>query len=197
MKLKKSDITKIVVAFALSFLFLFTALYSYRESYEYIYELTFISNFSTGVFLLVAGITGLCNRALPQFLFLDFTLLLLIVFGVSLFAFADFNFEGGFLFLHAINPPLMLAYYLFFTNQPHTKWQLISTVLILPAIYLIFAVVYGMNTGNYIYFFLNYKEYGVGYTILFVFGILIGLVAVSTGIYFLNKVIHKRFLKNI
>lgn len=67
----------------------------------------------------------------------------------------------------------------------------------MPTAYLIFALLFGAITGNYIYFFLDYAKYGVGYTILFILGILMGLIAVSFGLYFLNRLIHKHILKNI
>ncbi len=190
-------ITKISAAFALSFIFVFTALYSYRGDFEYVYELTYLSNLLTGLFLLVAGIFLLFNKSVPQFLYLDFTILLLIVFGVCMAFVAEFNFEGGFVFLHIVNPLLMLAFFLFCANQSKVKRQYLFTVVAMPLVYLIFALIFGMVTDNYIYFFLDYTEYGVGNTVLFVLGILAGLILVSLGLYYLNKLIHKHILKNI
>lgn len=194
---KTLRIIKICFAFALAFVFVFTAIYSYADDLKYTYELTFLSNISTGLFLLVVGILWLCNKSVPQFLFLDFTILLLIVFGVCMAFVAEFNFAGGFAFLHIVNPLLMLAFYLFLSNQSKIKWQFLFTILAMPIIYMIFALIFGATTGNYIYFFLDYTKYGVGYTLLFVLGIAVGLVAVGTGLYFLNRQIHKRILKSI
>lgn len=194
---KVSKAIKISSAFAFSFVLIFTALYSYCSDIKYAYELTFLSNLLTGLFLLSVGILWLCNKSVPQFLFLDFTILLLIVFGVCMAFVAEFNFEGGFAFLHIVNPLLMFVFYLFLSNQTKVKWQFLFTVLVMPIAYLIFALIFGATTGNYIYFFLDYSKYGVGYTILFVSGILTGLIAVSVGLYFLNGLIHKHILKNI
>ena len=58
---------------------------------------------------------------MPQILFLDFTILLLIVFGVCMAFVAEFNFEGGFAFLHIVNPLLMFIFYLFLSNQTKVK----------------------------------------------------------------------------
>lgn len=188
---------KVITAIALAFIFIFTAVYSYRNSFEYTYELTFLSNFSTGIFLLLAGIFWLCDRSFPQFLFLDFTILLLIVFGVCMAFIGEFNFSGGFEFLHIVNPLLMLTFYLFFTNQTKVKRRFLFTALALPAAYLVFVLIFGAATGKYIYFFLDYREYGAVYTVLFILGILIGLTAVSIGLYYLNKLIHKHIFKNV
>lgn len=194
---KTRKILKICPAFALAFVFLFTAIYTYWGDFEYVYELTFLSNFLTGAFLSAAGILWLCNKSVPQILFLNFTMLLLIVFGVCMAFNAEFNFEGGFMFLHAVNPILMLLFYLFFSAQTKNKRPLIFSVLAMPAAYLIFALIFGTITGNYIYFFLDYKEYGVGRSVLFLLGISLGLIVVSIGLYYLNKTIHKYILKDI
>ncbi len=188
---------KISSAFALAIMFIFTAFCGYYDAMEYTYQLTFLSNFLTGVFLLAVGILWFRNKSVPQYFFLDFTMLLLIVFGVCIAFVGEFNFSDSFAFLHIVNPLLMLVFYLFLSNQTKTKWQFIITVLALPLAYLIFALIFGATTGDYIYFFLDYKEYGAGYTVLFIFGILVGLVGISVGLYFLNRLIHKHILKNV
>lgn len=190
-------IIKIGSAFALAFVFVFTAIYSYAGNLKYVYELTFLSNLLTGLFLLSVGILWLCSKSVPQFLFLDFTILLLIVFGVCMAFAAEFNFAGGFAFLHIVNPLLMLAFYLFLSNQTNVKWQFLFTLLAMPMAYVIFALIFGSAMGNYIYFFLDYTKYGAGYTVLFILGIAVGLAAVGTGLYFLNRFIHKCILKNV
>lgn len=197
MKDKTLKIIKISTMFVLAFTFLFTALYSYSDSWEYLYELTFLSNFLTGLFLLIAGILSFLNKSVPQFMFLDFTVLLLIVFGVCVSFITEFNFENGFLYLHIVNPLLMLVFFLFGSDQSRVKRQQLFTVLAMPFVYLIFASIFGAATGNYIYFFLNYTEYGIGNTLLFIFGILIGIIVVSAGLCCLNKLIHKHIKKYI
>ena len=186
---------KICTAFMLSFVFMFTALYSYRGNYKQVCELTFLSNLSSGIFLLIVGLLWICNKDVPQFLFLDFAILLFIVFGICMAFFKDFNqeggFRGGFAFLHIVNPLLMLVFYLFFSNQAKVTWQFIFTGLTMPVAYLAFALIFGAATGNYIYPILNYTENGVVNTVLFIFGAIIGIIAIDVGLYFLNKFIHK------
>lgn len=192
---KTLEIIKITSAFVLSVVFIFTAIYSYSGVISY--ELTFLSNFLTGLFLLSVAILWLCNKNVPQYLFLDFTILLMIVFGVCMAFVSEFNFKGGFTFLHIVNPLLMLVFYLFISNQTNLKGQFLLTVLVMPIAYLIFALIFGAATGNYIYFFLDYTKYGAAYTILFVLGILIGIFVITVGLYYLNRLIHKYILKNI
>lgn len=174
---------------------MFTTLSSYRFNFEYAYELTFLGNFLAGLFLLIVGFFWLFKKQVPEILFLNLTMLLLITFGVCMAFVADFNFEGGFLFLHIINPLLMLAFYLVFSNQSKTKWQYIFTVFVLPLIYLIFALIYGASTDDSIYFFLDYDTYGIGYSITFISGILVGLFVISIVLYCINKLIHRYIIK--
>lgn len=195
MKEKALRIIKAILAFALGYIFLFTTLSSYSLYFKYAYELTFLGNFLAGLFLVIVGFFWLFNKQVPEILFLDFTMLLLITFGVCMAFITDFNFEGRFLFLHIINPLLMLAFYLIFSNQTKTKWQNIFTVFALPLIYLIFALIYGASTDSSIYFFLDYNTYGIGYSITFISGILVGLFVMSIILYCINKLIHRHIIK--
>lgn len=198
---KTLKIIKISTAFAFSFVFVFTAIYSYCGNFKQACELTFLSNLLSGVFLLFVGILWLCNKHIYKFLFLDFSVLLFIVFLICMVFFKDFSlgggFKGGFAFLHIVNPLLMLVFYLIFSDQTEVKFRFIFTALAMPIVYLIFALIFGAATGNYIYPILNYTENGAGNTTLFIFGIILGLVVISIAMYFVNKLIHKHILKDI
>ncbi len=187
MNMKSIRLLAISVTFLLSLLLIISPLYAYRGNYTYIYELTFLSNFSTGIFMLIAGILLCLDKKVPQILFLDFSMLLLIVFGVTVSFSGNFNMTGDMLFLHVINPVLVIAYYFIFSDQTNTKKELVLTVLCMPVTYLIFAVIYGRITGNYIYFFLDYEENGMGYMCLFILGIAVGTALVGFFMYYLNR----------
>jgi len=189
-------IIKISSAFVLGILFLITVLYSYWEYMSSFYYMTFLGNFLTGIFLLVVGILWIFNINVPQFLILCFTVLMLLVFGVTM-ATQDFYFSDGYLFLHVINPLLMFIFYLLMSNQKKVKWYFAFTALVMPLAYMIFAFIFGANTGDYIYYYLDYNEFGAGNTALFILGIAVGLIAVSFGLYYLNRLIHKHILKEI
>ncbi len=195
MKDKMSGIIKSGCSVALAVFLLVTSLCTYWDHMSSFYYLTFLGNFLTGVFLLAAGILRIFNIKTPQFLILCFTVLMLLIFGVIV-ATQDFYIEDGYLFLHFINPLLVFLFYLLVGNQTTVKWYFVFTTLIMPFMYMIFAFIFGACTGDYIYYYLDYNEFGVGNTILFIFGILVGLISVSFGLYYLNRLIHKYILKN-
>lgn len=189
MKQETKRIIQIIATFALSLTFLLSSLIDYGPTFEKVYQLTFLSSLITGIFLLVAGILLLLNKNIPQILFLDFAILLLLVFVVSLVM--KYSFTGGKLFLHGLNPALMLAYYFVFSNQSKTSWKLVFTVLVIPAVYMVFALIFGSITGNYIYAFLNFNTFGVSKSLIFIGAILVGLNALGFGFYYLNRLIYK------
>ena len=191
-------IIKISSALALAILLLITSIITYwnANGMKYFYELSFLGNFLTGVFLFVVGILLICNKSVHQYLILCFTILMLLILGVEI-AVQDFWFSDGWGIIHFINPLLMFVFYLFISNQTCVKWYFVFTTLAMPLVYMIFAFIFGTCTGNYIYDFLDYKVFGTGYTILFIFGVTVGLIVISVGAYYLNKFIHKHFLRDI
>lgn len=195
---KTLKIMKIVSAFALAILFLITSVYTYWNGncMKYFYEMSFLGNFITGIFLLVIGIMEICNKQVPQYLTLCFTVIMLLILGVEI-ALQDFYFTDGWGFIHFINPSLMFIFYMLISNQSKVKWYFAFTALVMPLAYMIFAFIFGICTGDYIYYYLDYNEFGAGNTALFILGIAVGLIAVSFGLYYLNKLTHKYILKNI
>lgn len=195
---KTLKIIKISSAFALAILFLITSIYTYwnANGMKYFYEMSFLGNFITGIFLLVLGITEICDKQVPQCSTLCFTVIMLLILGVEI-ALQDFYFADGWGFIHFINPPFMFVFYLFASNQTRVKWYFAFTALAMPLAYMIFAFIFGSCTGNYIYYYLDYADFGAGNTLLFIFGITVGLIAISFGLYYLNRLIHKHILKGI
>ncbi len=198
MNKKILSIIKIGSAFALAILLLITSIYTYWNAncMKYFYELSFLGNFITGIFLLVVGLIEIFNKQVPQYLILCFTIIMLLIFGVEI-AVQDFYFRDGWGFIHFINPSIMFIYYLFISNQTRVKWYFIFTTVAMPIVYVIFAFIFGTCTGDYIYYYLDYNEFGIGNTLLFIFGIAVGLIAISIGLYYLNRLIHKHILKDI
>ena len=184
-------VIKIGFSFIIAFILIFTSLFTYRNHLAETYELTFLSSFAVGIFLIVSGILLLLNKSIPQILYLCATILLLIVFFVCIFFSNQFQMSGGFAFLHIVNPLLVLAYYFIFCDLTKTTVKLVPTVATIPILYLIFVLIFGSITGNYIYFFLNYESVGAWYSILFILGILAGIFALGYALYYLNRVIKK------
>ena len=183
---------KIGFAFLLGLLFIISPLYAYRGNYAFAYELTFLSNFLSGIFMGIVGILMCFDKKVPQFLFLDFAILLLIVFFVTVSFSGNFKMTGVMFILHIINPVLAAAYYLVFSDQTATEKKFVPTALVMPVLYLVFSLLYGTLTGNYIYFFLDYEQNGIGYMCLFLSGISAGTVLVSFFLYDLNRLFRKQ-----
>ena len=181
--------TGIAVPFALGALLVSAAAATYRGSFIYAYELTFLSNFVTGVVLLAAAVLRLRGKDVPQLVFLCLTCLLLAVFLIS--AVFGFGFDGGFFFLHLIDPLAVLAFFLTLCDMHRVKTRSVPAVLILPLAYLIFALVFGRVTGNYPYPFLDYETAGAGYTAVFVLLTALGLLLAGYGLCFCNRALRK------
>lgn len=172
-------------------LFISTALCAYRGRSGFLHELTFLSNFSSGVFLSGTFLVRRSGRKVPQILYFDCMMLLFLVLIVCTAFTGVFKFNGPFFFLHMLNPLLMILYYFLFCdmNRVHKARQVLSA-LAAPFLYLIFAAVYGKTTGDSIYFFLNVKEYGYGYCISFAAVLSATLVMIGCAMFFLNRIIH-------
>lgn len=149
------QIAKIIVGlFILS-----TALVGYHFQFTYMYELTFISNSSSGLLLVSDGIVGLVKkRSLPAILYQFVLPCILTVFCTvffKIFGWFDFNFEGMFFFMHGINPVLVLAMYLFTTKlELKDKKEYFRRIFIAPAMamcYLLFDYIRFLITGRLVY----------------------------------------------
>lgn len=188
---KVLKIMKTCLSFVIAFVLVFTSLYTYREHLAETYELTFLSSFIVGIFFIVCGILLLLHKRVPQMIYLCATILLLIVFFVCVAFSNQFQMSGGFAFLHVVNPLLVLAYYLFFCDLSETPVKSVPTVAVIPLLYLVFVLIFGSVTGNYIYFFMNYEKVGIWYSVLFITGILAGIFAFGFALYYLNRLIQK------
>lgn len=146
-------ITKIVVGLFI----LFTTFTGYN--FQLSYELTFISNFSCGLLLLLDGTVSLIRKkALPAILYQFVLPCILTVFCCiffKIFGWHNFNFSGMFFFMHGINPVLALAMYLFTTKlELKDKKDYIRRIFIAPAMvmsYLLFDYIRFLITGNLVY----------------------------------------------
>lgn len=178
----------------LSILFISTAVYCYWGTKGHIYELTFLSNFSAGLFLMSTAVCLNHKRKVPEILCLDFTMLLLLVFMVCAAFRHQFDFNGMFLFLHMLNPIFLLIYYFLFCNMNLVRQsRKVLSVILMPLFYLIFAVIYGQNTGNCIYFFLDVKTNGSLYCISVVLMLTVIQIVIGYALFYLNKLIYRRW----
>lgn len=138
---------------------LLTTLVGYNFQTTLMYELTFISNFSCGLLLLLDGIVSLIRKkALPAILYQFVLPCILSVFCTvffKIFGWFDFNFEGMFFFMHGINPMLVLAMFLFATELKFKdKKDYLRRIFIAPAMamcYALFDYIRFLITGSLVY----------------------------------------------
>ncbi len=141
-------------------------------------ELTFLSNAIAGVVFLIGGIYGIRNKTdLPQQFYLNSILLLQIVFFVCLAFWREFNFSGFFIFLHVINTIIASIEFLtLITCEKVLDVKPLLTALLIPIIYLIYAITYGCLTGNWIYGILNIENHGIVFVMILILVIACGIL---------------------
>lgn len=182
--------SKQIVSLIIGIILILTTMITYWRNFDHVYELTFLSNFATG--LAFAAMSFMKENRFSQILCLDFTILLFMVLLVCVTFSNEFGFSGGWLFLHLINPLIVMIYFIVMCDMREIKRVSVLTVLIMPVMYLLFAVIYGKMTGNYIYFFLDYKTEGIMYSVIFILILAVCIMILSYGVYFLNRFIHRK-----
>lgn len=89
--------------------------YVFSGGAKYMYELTCISNLATGLVLILDGLFYKSKKM--SFLYLLILPTIMSVFLVTVVCtitgLSHFNFSGGFFFMHAINPLIILTFYSF------------------------------------------------------------------------------------
>lgn len=175
-----------------------TAFYGYHYKPQYMYELTFISNFISGLLLLTDGILNLfLTKKLPV-MFYQFvlpctnTVFFTVVF--KLLGLHDFNFDGAFFFMHAINPVVFFILFLFGTEL---KWKgkrdsviriFLSPIMIMA--YVLFDFIRYTITGEFVYGLIPTNKITVVSTVLIGIGLYLLMMFMSYGILELKKYVQ-------
>lgn len=162
-----------------------SAIVGYRNSLDYLYELTFLSNLACGLVLAADGVIYyIYKKNIPSIVYQMVVLCTNVVFFTcifTLFGWHSFNFSGAFIFLHAINPVLFLGSYLLLTElHIKDKTDYIKRIFISPALimgYLIFDYLRYLATGELVYGLVNTQSLtpipaaliGVGFYLLMAF----------------------------
>ena len=136
-----------------------TAVLGYIDYWEYLHELTFLSNLLCGIVVLTDGLFGLTlKKRVPVLIYQMPVLCISVVFFTSLLSLLGphpFRFSGAFFFLHGVNPPVILAIYLFCGKLPdkgkrdYALHIFASPLLIMG--YLLFDYIRYTATGYFIY----------------------------------------------
>ncbi len=191
---KTLKINKIIAGIFSIILGVFFFIFHCLEWWGFGLELTFISNFFSGIFYIIIGILILVKVKIPQLLFLiPSTLLIIVMLGSIIF---QQGFYGSYLFLHLLNPLLSMIYTLFLTKQD-CKLRFVPLASIPLAVYYLFSQIFGIITGNFIHSFLDPNQMGTGIMIAIVIGGALCDIAIAYMCYFINKIIvkisYKRF----
>lgn len=155
-------------------------------------ELTFLSNFLSGILFFIGGIRGfLRKKDFSRTLYLNATMVLTLVMVVA--TVFDMNRNFSLFFLHIINPIIGIIMFLLFTSKEEKySNKRLFTSLIFPTLYLAYAISYGYLFDVWMYGFINIPQKGLGFMLIFtiISGLLILLI--SLVLCLINDFIQKR-----
>lgn len=185
----KINIIKILVGMVI----LLTVVIGYSNTSAPLYEFTCITNCLCGTLLCVDGVLNIfCRRSLPHILY-DMvlacanTVLCTLAFELSGYHF--FNFQGAFLFLHAINLIIFLCLYL---AQPYYKIKLVH-LMVTPIgvmLYALFDVIRFAFTGNLVYGLVAPNYINCASTLMIGISLYIFEIAVMYGVSCIKQSLH-------
>lgn len=133
-----------------------SALYTYIPQPEFMHELTFLSNMAGGLLFLSGYVMRkVKQKELPHILYLTETVTISTVFlitvGGTVTGLANFNFSGGMFFLHAINPVLVVLYYVFFLGKRKYRFAYSALSPTFLMLYLLFDYIRFLITHELVY----------------------------------------------
>ncbi len=135
----------------------------YIGHFDRIYEMTFLSNFFSGMTLIFAALhIKVTGRDIKHFLYFDATMLLLVVLGmcVGFAPLATFAFPS--IIVHFINPILMAVFYFTFCDARNTHYVTAISALCFPFLYYLFMIAFGRITGDTVYTYFDPNKFGAG-----------------------------------
>ena len=181
--------------------FIASVFYAYYGDYDYLYELTALSNLLNGVILIACGILGLCQKRLNIIIRLMALVCIMCIYAtVFMVAFdiSQFNFDGGFMLLHGVNPLIALVFFLFGEScEFNGKKQLMMRIFLAPMlfmVYLLFDLIFYFCNGEFVYELLPSNfAYLSPIVAIVMYGL---LVAMGYGLMDLKKSVQNKFIKN-
>lgn len=174
--------------------FIIFVVMSYIGEFERCCEMTFLSNFATGIFMLVAAVVIMATgRDLPHFLYLDATALLLTVVCVCTIFAPDASFRSPGVVLHLVNPIIMLTFYLIFCDARVSSYGMAATALVFPSAYYGFMIAFGYFAHNSVYERFDTNAMSVGRLVMFGFLAVAVITVISFSSMFLNRALHNLY----
>ncbi len=185
----KSYRQQAAIKIVLGLIVLFSVAWGYFPIPEHMNEYTFLSNTIEGLVMLASGMLLLFRQKhLPTYIDLCLVILAFIMLGICVTNYTIFGFDGAYLFLHLINPVLLLLHWIFVTEKGKIKSpKYVLTVAVLPALYMIFLFSFGAVTGNYIYPVFDVNALGVTHVALFVLVVAVVFLGLAYLLYFLDR----------
>ncbi len=164
---------------------------SYIGEFNRCCEMTFLSNFVTGVFMLAASAyIILTGRDLPHFLYLDATaLLVMVVFVCSIFAPAASFLSPG-VILHLVDPLIMLTFYLALCDGRKSSYPTAFSALVFPSAYYAFMIGFGSFTHHTVYTSFDTTAMSAGALTLYGLAAVAAVIAIAFLSMFLNRALH-------
>lgn len=187
---------RILIDFMLAALLIVTDIIGYWSIPGYIIELTCISNFTIGIILIISGIRMLKRKKdFPNIVYSTGLVTIMLVFFIclgSLSGMYRMNFQGAFLFLHVINPILVLLYYIIFINEKQNGK--LRTVLLTPIFsisYLLIDYIVGSIANKFVYGFFEPGELNIVMAIVVGAIIYALLLIIGYTVFFINRLFRK------
>ncbi|MFX0099644.1 MAG: Pr6Pr family membrane protein [Candidatus Hodarchaeota archaeon] len=94
--------------------------------------------------------------------------------------------------LHYLIPSLAIFDFLVSNNEAEIKYRYVPFWLIYPVCYLVFAVLHGNATGNYIYYFFDFGSIGMGIFVIMVIILAAMYILIGLLFAFINKKLRNR-----
>lgn len=158
-------------------------------------ELTFLANFTAGILLIMEAWLVSKEKAVRQEMHLFSACILICVMLVSVACIGEANFSGPFMFLHVINPLIAVLLIVMYTYSGVFNFVGISLgTLCFSLSYIVYAVLYGMHTGDWLYSIINIEEKGLLFVICLYLGLLVFVISMECVLYRLSRWIDKKRL---
>lgn len=166
---------RIIVNFVIAAILIVTDITGYWTHPEYIIEMTCISNFTIAVILILSGVRLLKGKKdFPNYVYSTALVTIMLVFMIcagSLSGMYHMNFQGAFIFLHVINPLMVLVYYMVFINEKQNgKFKFIFFTPVFSLVYLSIDYIIGSIVNKFVYGFFEPGELNL------ISAILVGIV---------------------
>lgn len=106
-----------------------------------------VSGITIGLVFIISFIHRIrSGRSFSDWVYIDCFVAALMIFIATLLL--GLNLNGAFIFIHIIDPLLMLAYWAFFCDDSSKRHINVLTVLIFPVCYLILSLITLLSTGD-------------------------------------------------